>query len=143
MEHQYHRELKHQVAQFLTRNGWQPIQEFVLPNNKCADILARNRAQNILIAEVKTIARPYHISEALSKYQQFADALYIAAPFTDALILTSEPQLLDWQTDADAVGVLGLTANTVKIIRTARRTTIHPDNLAKLVEAITLRAPTW
>jgi hypothetical protein len=143
MEYDFHRELKATTRQFLHANGWFAVEEVRLPNNRQADIIARNSAGKVLIIEVKTVVRPFHVPEASAKYKPCSHGVYIAGPANDVLDLYDEPGLLDWRSAADDVGLLAIERDNVFIVKPAGAYGLSDDMLRQVNEAAKRRHSDW
>src|SRR5436190_11491493 len=119
MEHQFHRELKRQVADYFTDNGWQTHQEFPLPDGTIADVFGYCRHRGYVIAEVATTYTASKAASAITKYQKWCHKLYLASPEEMKLPIGEGQPLLAWMQKHDKVGLLVLRRGRIQVQREA------------------------
>lgn len=119
MEHQYHRELKSQVSKFLRDNGYETREEFVLPNNKIADVFGMSGSGKILIVEVKTTLSKCSLTNVMEKYSNECDGLYVAGDSEDIEYMLLGTQLLDWTPFTGRIGLIGMKNGKCTVVRQA------------------------
>lgn len=117
MEHDFHRELKRQVADYFTDNGWQTFQEFYLPNKTIADVFGYCPHRGFIISEVATTYTASKADRTIRKYQHCCNRLYLAAPEEMKLAIGEGSPLLEWMQRHHIIGLLTLRKGKIQVTR--------------------------
>lgn len=138
MEHEFHRELKRQAADYFTDNGWQTFQEFVLPDRAIADIFAYCPNRGYVICEVATLYNASKAMSAIHKYRAWCNRLYLAAPATFNVELGEGKQFIKWLQDHERIGLIAMTTRRITTVREPQSVYLHPRATQQLQERIRL-----
>jgi hypothetical protein len=137
MEHDFHRDLKRQAADFLSSEGWTVYQEPQLQNDKRPDLVGIHSSGKIIIVEVKTSLSSSDFHAAWNKYSPFCDDLYIAAPATANAFTSGELPLLDFIQTGSRIGILLLKQPRARVLRYANGAKISEELRARVLEIVT------
>lgn len=93
------------VARLCLMQGWAPVHEVSLPNNRRADVLALTPAGRVVCIEVKSGTRDYLTDQKWPEYLEYADALYFAvdSAFPRALLPDAAGWIIVHGPDAEMV----------------------------------------
>ena len=75
-----HHRVRDAVADHLNRGDLLVATEYTLPSGRRADVIAWGMTGLVTIVEVRTRRRDSDLSEAMSKYGDWCDLLYLATP---------------------------------------------------------------
>lgn len=126
MEHDFHRALKRQAADYFTDNGWQTFQEFVLPDHTIADIFAYCPHRGYVICEVATLYNASKAMSAQNKYRAWCNRLYLAAPTEFKIEMGEGKQFIKWLQDHERIGLIALTTKRITVVREPVSVYLHP-----------------
>jgi hypothetical protein len=143
MEYEFHREIKAAVLRFAATNAYFAQCEYQLPNNKIADILLLSSAGKVVIIEVKTTLHDYHIRKAQEKYQRYCHAFYVAAPSSEIEPYLASQWLPQWSMGPATAGLLGVSGDSVRIIRQPIAREMRPSDLVALSTTLDGKCPAW
>lgn len=138
MEHEFHRELKRQTADYFTDNGWQTFQEFILPDRAIADIFAYCPNRGHVICEVATLYNASKAASALTKYRAWCNRLYLACPSEFKVELGEGKQVIKWLQDHERIGLIALSKKRVIIVREPQSVYLHPRAAKQLRDRMDL-----
>lgn len=138
MEHDFHRELKRQAADYFTDNGWQTFQEFVLPDRMIADIFAYCPHRGHVICEVATLYNASKAASAIAKYRAWCNRLYLACPSEFHVELGEGKQIIKWLQNHERIGLIALSKKRVIIVREPGDVYLHPRAAKQLRDRMDL-----
>lgn len=138
MEHDFHRALKRQAADYFTDNGWQTFQEFVLPDRTIADIFAYCPQRGYVICEVATLYNASKAMSAITKYRAWCQRLYLAAPPTFEVELGEGKQFITWLQAHERIGLIALSTRRVTVVREPQSVYLHPRATQQLKDRMDL-----
>lgn len=126
MEHDFHRDLKRQTADYFTDNGWKVFQEFALPDRTIADVFAYCEHRGYVICEVATLYTASKAANALRKYRAWCNRLYLSAPTTFHVEQGEGKQYIRWIQDHERIGLIALHKSRIVVIREPQSIYLHP-----------------
>lgn len=148
MEHDFHRQLKRQAADYFTDNGWRTFQEFVLPNKTIADVFAYCPNRGYVICEVATLYNASKAMSAMHKYRAWCNRLYLASPTQFGVEVGEGKQLIKWLDDHERIGLIALSTKRIAVMREPTSVYLHPraakllqDRMDRTIKLIESRVP--
>lgn len=126
MEHEFHRELKRQTADFFADNGWTVFQEFALPDRTIADVFAYRERGETVIAEVSTLYTASKAEAAFDKYRKWCNRLYLVT--CDEMVLPhgEGAKIISWIDKHRQIGLLFMNKKRLTVMRSAGVHQIDP-----------------
>lgn len=133
MEHEFHRELKRQTADFFTDNLWTVYQEFPLPDRTIADVLAYRPDAGFTIAEVSTVYSASKAERTFDKYYKWCNKLYLVTADEMQLPAGEGKKLIDWLDNHRNIGLIYLNKRRMVVMRPAIQHNLdeHTTNLLR------------
>lgn len=126
MEHEFHRELKRQTADYFTDNGWTVFQEFPLPDRTIADVFAYRERSETIIAEVSPVYSASKAESAFEKYRKWCNRLYLVTCDEMVLPFGEGAKVLNWLDKHRQIGLLFMNKQRLRVMRPAGVHQIDP-----------------
>lgn len=133
MEHDFHRELKRQTADFFADNLWTVYQEFPLPDRTIADVLAYRNDAGFTIAEVSPVYSASKAERTFDKYYKWCNKLYLVTADEMTLPAGEGKKLIDWLDKHRNIGLIYLNKRRMMVMRSAIQHNLdeHTTNLLR------------